>query len=134
MTSTKYNVGLTNSEKSSSRVLKPPGGGHSNIFGPVESTVNNPRQKYDQQNSSNINFCVNSPDPNVLVEQIKQEINVKSSSTSTKTTTNDEDGGKSSERIESSASNDRSSQQETSGGQQRGGGRVPPGGFSSGLW
>lgn len=61
-------------DRNSSRVLKPPGGGHTNIFGESEVKVNSPRPKYDQQNSSNLNFCMNTPDPNLLVEQVKHEI------------------------------------------------------------
>ncbi|XP_059058763.1 jupiter microtubule associated homolog 1 [Achroia grisella] len=33
MTSTPFNVGLTEGTRSSSRVLRPPGGGHTDIFG-----------------------------------------------------------------------------------------------------
>lgn len=33
MTSTSFNVGLTDSSRLSSRVLRPPGGGHTDIFG-----------------------------------------------------------------------------------------------------
>lgn len=69
--STEFNVGLS-SDKSSSRVLKPPGGGHSNIFGEPEQKAAQPRPKYDQQNSSNLNFCMNTTDPNVLVQQQQQ--------------------------------------------------------------
>lgn len=71
MTSTEFNIGLTGA-KSSSRVLKPPGGGHTNIFGEAEVRVNNPRAKYDQQNSSNLNFCMNTVDPNLVVDGVKQ--------------------------------------------------------------
>lgn len=63
MTSTEFNIGLGGTGKNSSRVLKPPGGGHSNIFGEAEVKHVNPRPKYDQQNSSNLNFCMNTADP-----------------------------------------------------------------------
>lgn len=69
MTSTEFNIGLGGG-KSSSRVLKPPGGGHSNIFGEAEVKQANPRPKYDQQNSSNLNFCMNTVDPNLKVEGV----------------------------------------------------------------
>ncbi len=69
--STEFNVGLA-SDKSSSRVLKPPGGGHSNIFGEPEKKPAQARPKYDQQNSSNLNFCMNTVDPNILVQQQQQ--------------------------------------------------------------
>lgn len=68
MSSTEFNIGLSG-DKSSSRVLKPPGGGHSNIFGEPEQKTAQPRPKYDQQNSSNLNFCMNTVDPNILVQQ-----------------------------------------------------------------
>lgn len=116
MTSTSFNIGMSG-DRNSSRVLKPPGGGHTNIFGESEVKVNNPRPKYDQQNSSNLNFCMNTTDANVLVVQPKQEIDVMQP-------------GKVSDAkpIESS---DNGNQDQSS---QRGG-RVPPGGFSSGgFW
>lgn len=71
MSSTEFNIGLSG-DKSSSRVLKPPGGGHSNIFGEPEQKAAQPRPKYDQQNSSNLNFCMNTVDPNILVQQQQQ--------------------------------------------------------------
>lgn len=67
MSSTEFNIGLTTSAKPSSRVLQPPGGGHSDIFAVSSQAVNKPRPKYDQQNSSNLNFCMNTTDPNVKV-------------------------------------------------------------------
>lgn len=155
MTSTSFNVGMSSS-KNSSRVLKPPGGGHTNIFGESkwnnyfyffarshddlhsantnfgssflsyiwlgssEVKVNNPRPKYDQQNSSNLNFCMNTTDPNILVEQKKQEIAQKEQPSHAA-----DFGG-----------NGASKQSDTGASAQPQGGnrRVPPGGFSSGLW
>lgn len=117
MTSTEFNVGMS-SERSSSRVLKPPGGGHTNIFGEGEVKVNSPRPKYDQQNSSNLNFCMNTTDPNILVEQKKQEVEQPKPSSNQKA-----DGNSTAQRqqVESNEQNSRS--------------RVPPGGFSSGgFW
>ena len=67
MSSTEFNIGLTTNSKPSSRVLQPPGGGHSDIFATSAQCVNKPRPKYDQQNSSNLNFCMNTVDPNVKV-------------------------------------------------------------------
>ncbi|XP_017476138.1 PREDICTED: uncharacterized protein LOC108366305 [Rhagoletis zephyria] len=74
MTSTETRCGLTCSTRPSSRVLKPPGGGHSNIFSEPEIAVNAPRPKYNQQNSSNMNACMNSTDPNKKVEKLREEI------------------------------------------------------------
>ncbi|XP_077294681.1 uncharacterized protein LOC143917142 [Arctopsyche grandis] len=51
LSSSTISVGLS-SEKMSSRVLKPPGGGHSNIFGPPEEESRPQRPKNNQQNSS----------------------------------------------------------------------------------
>lgn len=127
MSSTEFNIGYSGT-KNSSRVLKPPGGGHSDIFGAPENKAINPRPKYDQQNSSNLNFCMNTTDPNILVAQAKsQNENV---------TANGGGGGDSGA---GGATNGRSTDNITHGGndsapQAQPKGRVPPGGFSSGLW
>ncbi|XP_037039659.1 uncharacterized protein LOC119076800 [Bradysia coprophila] len=123
MTSTGFNIGL-GSDKNSSRVLKPPGGGHSNIFGEPEQKAAQPRPKYDQQNSSNLNFCMNTVDPNVLVQQQQQPAQGTEAAPAT-------DNGhgpappKPTNNITGPAESDRPAQSK---------GRVPPGGFSSGLW
>lgn len=116
MTSTEFNVGMS-SERNSSRVLKPPGGGHTDLFGSSEVKVNSPRPKYDQQNSSNLNFCMNTVDPNVLVEQVKQ---AETKKTETKPA-----------EPEPAAANktNGNSVADQAAPQNRGGGRVPPGLF-----
>ncbi|XP_019549229.1 uncharacterized protein LOC109419435 [Aedes albopictus] len=120
MSSTEFNIGL-NSAKTSSRVLKPPGGGHSDIFGSPELKANPPRPKYNQQNSSNMNGVMGTTDPNIkVVEQAQahdhqaeaEAPNMASQAKPTPT----------------AVSNESSSQD--SGNRAR----VPPGGFSSGLW
>ncbi|CAO1411695.1 unnamed protein product [Diamesa serratosioi] len=68
MSSTEFNIGLSNN-RSSSRVLQPPGGGQSNIFADAEVKLPNARPSYNQQNSSNLNFVMNTVDPNILVQQ-----------------------------------------------------------------
>ncbi|XP_058459916.1 microtubule-associated protein Jupiter [Malaya genurostris] len=110
MSSTEFNIGITG-EKTSSRVLKPPGGGHSDIFGSAEVKANPPRPKHNQQNSANMNGVMGTTDPNLKIEQNLHE--------QTKTA-----------NIPSQA--DRQSIQKDC--PQLGRGRVPPGGFSSGLW
>ena len=50
MTSTQYNVGFTN-ERNSSRVLKPPGGGHTKIFDVEEVINHNTSQKIHMKSS-----------------------------------------------------------------------------------
>lgn len=74
MTSTQLKIGLTNGARPSSRVLKPPGGGHSNIFAEPDVSVNAPRPKYNQQNSSNLNACMGSTDANKAVEKLREEV------------------------------------------------------------
>ncbi|KPU81825.1 uncharacterized protein Dana_GF27393, partial [Drosophila ananassae] len=54
MTSTELKIGLTGSARPSTRVLKPPGGGHTNIFSEPEMAVNAPRRKYNQQTPRNL--------------------------------------------------------------------------------
>jgi len=122
--STEFNVGLA-SDKSSSRVLKPPGGGHSNIFGEPEQKAAQPRPKYDQQNSSNLNFCMNTVDPNILVQQQQQEAAKGSEPASNGNGGGQQPAHKPTNNITGPAENDRPAQPK---------GRVPPGGFSSGLW
>lgn len=124
MTSTEFNVGLTGGEKSSSRVLKPPGGGHTSLFGESEVKVSKSRPKYDQQNSSNLNFCMNTVDPNVLVEQVKDP----------KTKPSAEPAAQPKSATGGSADSI-GSQNHQAGGNDAGRPRVPPGGFSSGgFW
>lgn len=127
MSSTEFNIGLSGN-KNSSRVLKPPGGGHSDIFGAADASVPGPRPKYDQQNSSNLNFCMNTTDPNVLVEQAKsvpaapQNGGIDAQAAKPNSAVN---GGASADSIGGS-------KQAAPAAQPKG--RVPPGGFSSGLW
>ncbi|CRK97166.1 CLUMA_CG010563, isoform A [Clunio marinus] len=68
MSSTEFNIGLVDN-RASSRVTRPPGGASSNIFAPAEEVKPHVRPKYDQQNSSNLNFCMNTVDPNLKVQQ-----------------------------------------------------------------
>lgn len=122
MTSTELKIGLTNSARPSSRVLKPPGGGHTNIFGDVDPQVNAPRPKYNQQNSSNMNACMGSEDPNKVVEKIREELSNKAAEAAEKPPAEP----KKSPVSENSVSSNNSQQAK---------GRVPPGGFSSGgFW
>ncbi|XP_073826695.1 uncharacterized protein [Musca autumnalis] len=127
MTSTETSVTLTSKSRPSSRVLKPPGGGHSNIFAEPDVSVNAPRPKYNQQNSSNLNACMGSTDPNLVVEKLREEVHHKKETPATET--------------EVAKSNNAAAKGATANGQaaDAGGaaparGRVPPGGFSSGSF
>lgn len=121
MTSTSFNIGMS-TDRSSSRVLKPPGGGHTNLFGEgeVQVKVNSPRPKYDQQNSSNLNFCMNTVDPNLLVENLKHEVEASHQAKAPEP------------KPSAPVDNGNSAKQQASDSSR---GRVPPGGFSSGgFW
>lgn len=130
MTSTEFSIGM-GSSRNSSRVLKPPGGGHTSIFGDAEVKVINPRPKYDQQNSSNLNFCMNTTDPNILVEQTKHEMATKTESP--KTESNASSPSTTSATAPAAAAV--ASVQQTAASQAAAPKRVPPGGHSSGgFW
>uniref|UniRef100_T1H0U5 Microtubule-associated protein Jupiter n=1 Tax=Megaselia scalaris TaxID=36166 RepID=T1H0U5_MEGSC len=122
MTSTELFQGMKPTARPSSRVLKPPGGGHTSIFGDVEAEPNKPRPKYNQQNSSNLNQCMNTVDPNESVEKTRQELAQKATDQK-----NSEASEKKSEPVQVKEDN--------GNGMDSGKGRVPPGGFSSGgFW
>lgn len=151
MTSTEFNVGLGGG-KSSSRVLKPPGGGHSNIFGGADAKPINPRPKYDQQNSSNLNFCMNTTDPNQKVEKIRANVVEAPVAKPAPSTEGNGNGPPPSapepvvqkpapEPVSAPAAKPAARPAPTPAPepvaaqqQSQGRSRVPPGGFSSGLW
>lgn len=134
MTSTSFSIGMSGDERNSSRVLKPPGGGHTNIFGESEVHVPSPRPKYDQQNSSNLNFCMNTVDPNLKIEQKKPEGD---KAATVDAAPKPSAAPPSSAKCNGSANGNAAapapaSAPQSDGGQSR---RVPPGGFSSGgFW
>ncbi|XP_060516334.1 uncharacterized protein LOC132695812 [Cylas formicarius] len=97
MTSTNYNVGLSD-EKNSSRVLRPPGGGHTDFFAPADAQ---PVRKVNQRNASSITEGTNINQ--VTTSPIKKLVPPQQVQTEAPTEVPN--------RI-----------------------RVPPGGFSSGLW
>lgn len=120
MSSTEFNIGLNSASKTSSRVLKPPGGGHSDIFGQPDVKANPPRAKYNQQNSSNMNGVMGTTDPNLKVEQVQAHDQGQSLVENAKTVAQP--------KLAQGFSNE--SQDSQTGGRPR----VPPGGFSAGLW
>ncbi|XP_037952570.1 uncharacterized protein LOC119683043 [Teleopsis dalmanni] len=127
MTSTELKIGLTGSARPSSRVLKPPGGGHSNIFAEPEVAVNAPRPKYNQQNSSNLNACMGSTDPNQKVEQLRHEIEQSKQEQPKASAETKKDQPKD--------TNNAANGNGAGANDQNARGRIPPGGFSSGgFW
>ncbi|KAH8330913.1 hypothetical protein KR067_008849 [Drosophila pandora] len=120
MTSTELKIGLTSSARPSSRVLKPPGGGHTNIFSEPEPevAVNAPRPKYNQQNSSNLNACMGSTDANQAVEKLREEVVTHKEEAKAPTP---------------NQAKEPANKVAATNGESRG--RVPPGGYSSGgFW
>lgn len=122
MTSTELKIGMTSSTRPSSRVLKPPGGGHSNIFAEPEQSVNAPRPKYNQQNSSNLNACIGSTDPNLAVEKLRDEVQHKKEVVETP-------------KVEKTEAKEPTTNGATNGNNGTANkSRIPPGGFSSGSF
>lgn len=118
MTSTELFQGMKVNSKTSSRILKPPGGGHTSLFGDAEAEPIRARPKYNQQNSSNLNQCMNTVDPNESVEKTRPELIQKAEQKP---------------EAEKKAAPESTSNNGTSGNDARG--RIPPGGFSSGgFW
>jgi len=112
--------GLPGSERASSRVLKPPGGGHSDIFGAPDTKPNHARPKYDQQNSSNISGALGTTDANDIAEATAREIEAKKAV----------DRGESAAGAGPASDGSKAAEPVAAGGR----GRVPPGGHSSGFW
>ncbi|KAK9758809.1 hypothetical protein QE152_g515 [Popillia japonica] len=107
MTSTEFNVGLSDG-RCSSRVLKPPGGGHSQIFGWSDE----PCKQRTKNNSSEIKDCFqHEPEKKIAVEPEKR---------------------KEESEVEGRKQEDVTVPEKKTDIPQRV--RVPPGGFSSGLW
>lgn len=114
MTSTEFNVGLGDG-RCSSRVLKPPGGGHTNIFGGSGDGQKTKHMRGHQP--TEIKECFQFDN-----EQKKKDIG------ESENNANNEQEQRKDER----ATPEKKAEQQTVPQQQRV--RVPPGGFSSGLW
>lgn len=115
------NIGFTEDSKPSSRVLKPPGGNHSNIFDSPDAKPNPPRPKYNQQNSSNLNAVMGTVDPNI-----------RSNGGSGEATNGDHHPAP--QPAVNNITPSSNAQSSDANNQAGGRVRVPPGGFSSGLW
>lgn len=114
------NIGFTEDSKPSSRVLKPPGGHHSNIFDSPDAKPNPPRPKYNQQNSSNLNAVMGTADPNIRGNGGNDDLSNGGDHPAPQAAVNNI----------TPSSNAQSDSNNQAGGRVR----VPPGGFSSGLW
>ncbi|XP_066158773.1 microtubule-associated protein Jupiter-like [Euwallacea fornicatus] len=132
MTSTQFNIGLT-TEKNSSRVLRPPGGGHNDIFGiggQTEKVAPSGRRHHPQ---STISSCFLAEAPN-QAKQTENECVIEKKGHSTveehvsKGTGTDEKDA--TEGEENGVNGGTGSSQEVVSHRVR----VPPGGFSSALW
>lgn len=133
MTSTNFNVGLSDG-RNSSRVLKPPGGGHTDIFGVQHSEE--PRTKH-AHSKTEISECFASNYDNG--DSIRKENgNTKEENTQPKeeiiksaTVTDDKQATvENSEQV--ADENLKPAEEQKTAQPSRV--RVPPGGFSSGFW
>ena len=115
--------GLPNSDRTSSRVIKPPGGGHSDIFGAPEQKLTHARPKYDQQNSSNVCGALGTTDANDIAEANAREMEGKQNASKPADVE---------APVQNGASNKPEPAEQTQSPSGRG--RVPPGGFSQGFW
>lgn len=135
MTTTNLYSGI--GDKNSSRVLKPPGGGHSDIFGEPDACQIKARPKYNQQNSSNLSYCVGTKDANEKVAEGGAPL-PEGGGGAAEQSTSPKAAGRSVPSDAAWTPNQAPQQQQQGGAPQSGSGdnkpRVPPGGFSSGFW
>lgn len=131
MTSTSFNIGLGGSEKNSSRVLRPPGGGHSDIFGvrDNENGLVTPSKKRIQHQSS-ISSCF--MDQTKGKETLPLPIENKEITNGEEIQNGEVTNGIDHEIDENKAPSEPEEKKEPNQCAKRV--RVPPGGFSSGLW
>lgn len=116
MSSVSFNVGFSN-ERNSSRVLKPPGGGHTDIFGIGEVQEPKKPQKINDE-------------PAAVEAEIKTETEQKSTEEESQQKPPEEEVvvNKTEENNENKIVKEEPKQEPPRRV------RVPPGGFSSGLW
>lgn len=135
MSSTSFNVGISSETKMSSRVLKPPGGGHSNIFAPPEERTRAPRPKNNQQNSEMMCEIMGKRPEAASEKKFTQEpsANGDSAPATTPEAVSKPIDHTPVEGVSKSSDFFNSAPAEKS---DNGSGRikVPPGGFSSGFW
>lgn len=128
MTSTSFNVGLNDNTRLSSRVLRPPGGGHTDIFGgEPEPPVQTPRRGPPPSSIGLVVGQEEPPKPTNGQQAVEQPSQNGASSPKEQPTTPEikQDSPK---EVKPEPAN----QPAKVDAPKRV--RVPPGGFSSGLW
>ncbi|XP_049290272.1 jupiter microtubule associated homolog 1 [Anopheles funestus] len=134
MSSTNFNVGVAAESKPSSRVLKPPGGGHSDIFGATDVRQNPPRPKNNQQNSSNMNAVMGTMDPNETHDGSKRTTAAPSSTTGGDSASTPAQNGSATASSNGSSLGGGGAEASKPGSASSERARVPPGGHSQGFW
>lgn len=132
MTTTNLYSGI--GDKSSSRVLKPPGGGHSDIFGEPDACQIKARPKYNQQNSSNLSYCVGTKDANEKVAEGGAPLPEAAAAQPQNHSPLAAGRSAPTEAAWTPNQNVTPPQAPQQGNGDQGKPRVPPGGFSSGFW
>lgn len=130
MTSTGFNIGFAE-QKNSSRVLKPPGGGHTDIFGIKESNEMQTPNKKRNQPPTTINSCFMHEEP-MKPNNTKNENEDITNGNQNEGKTDIDENTEPKVFNENKDEKEKTEQNETAVLPRRV--RVPPGGFSSGLW
>ncbi|XP_037086919.1 skin secretory protein xP2-like [Pollicipes pollicipes] len=139
MTTTELTIGLGGSERISSRVLKPPGGGSSNIFGPPDDAPvpSRPRHSASSASIGDAPAAESAPPAEEPADPAAQEDDADTDETEAGAddSENCEDGG-----VDPASAGDGAEPAATPPAEKPepapapARGRVPPGGFSTPLW
>lgn len=137
MTSTSYNIGVGDLKRPTSKVLKPPGGGSSDIFGGADTAQ--PERHIKNYNKSSLAFGDSDSTSTAPMKAGLSDASVKSGLSEASPSSENESNGKKAEEQESSANTVSSEPSQPDPAPQPPNPaparqRVPPGGFSSGLW
>lgn len=123
MTSTSFNIGISSSDKNSSRVIKPPGGGHTDIFGISNNEVTQSSKK--NVPPAAITSCFLYEENKKLVAT--ENANMWQTKELEEKMFEPHDNNKTDENTQP----DQSEKNKTAATRRQ---RVPPGGFSTGFW
>ncbi|XP_044739094.1 jupiter microtubule associated homolog 1-like [Chrysoperla carnea] len=141
MTTTNFNIGLMNDNRNSSRVLKPPGGGHTDLFGPPEPIT--PKVNAKQSQISQIfgnddqNSNCSTKKKNLLKSSIVFSEEENENKNQTNNTVQTEQNEQKTEETKTEDNVDNNKQTEEAKEVQKEvqkPKRVPPGGYSTSLW